>query len=109
MKQRECYMPLYNFVNTETGERFSESLKLSEREEFLKNNPDLKQAVTAPNMIRANSTTNKDGGWNENMSRIAAAHPHSPLAAKVGGRASKDVKNEAIRTKHKLGSSFKTS
>ena len=101
-------MPLYNFENTETGERFTESLKISEREDYLKNNPHIKQLLSNVNMVRSGSTVNKDGGWNENMSRIASAHPHSPLAEKVGGRSTKEAKNEAIRKKHKLGSSFTT-
>lgn len=100
-------MPIYNFENTETGERFTESMRISEREDYLKQNPKIKQILSNVNMVRG-STTNKDGGWNENMSRIAEAHPNSPLADKVGGRSTKDAKNAAIRKKHKLGSSFTT-
>ena len=32
-------MPLYDFIDTETGEEFELMLKIAEREEFLKDNP----------------------------------------------------------------------
>ena len=44
-------MPLYDFVDTETGEEFELMLKLSEREEFLKDNPNIKQKVGAPMIV----------------------------------------------------------
>ena len=44
-------MPLYDFQDTETGEVFELQLKLSEREEFLKANPNVKQLLSAPRIV----------------------------------------------------------
>ena len=38
-------MPIYEFVDTETGEEFELFLKISEREEFLKDNPTVKKVT----------------------------------------------------------------
>ena len=44
-----------------------------------------------------------DGGFTENMQRIAAAHPNSPLADKYGGDKSHGrIKAESVAKKHKL-------
>jgi hypothetical protein len=40
-------MPTYEFQNTETGETHEKILKLSEREPYLKDNPHLKQIISA--------------------------------------------------------------
>ena len=43
-----------------------------------------------------------DGGFNENMSRIAAAHPNSPLADKYGsGKTNAQIKAKKLYDKHK--------
>lgn len=39
-------MPIYEFENTDTGERFDKMLKLAERESYLEENPNLKQVIT---------------------------------------------------------------
>lgn len=41
-------MPTYTFLNTETNETIDKFLSMAEREEFLKNNPHMKQQLTAP-------------------------------------------------------------
>lgn len=40
-------MPIYSFRNIETSEEFDLSLKMSEREPFLQENPHLKQVITS--------------------------------------------------------------
>lgn len=40
-------MPTYEFQDTNTGEIFEKMLKISEREEYLKNNPHLKQIISS--------------------------------------------------------------
>ena len=44
-------MPIYEFVDTETGEEFELFLKISEREEFLKDNPTVKGKMSAPMIV----------------------------------------------------------
>jgi hypothetical protein len=95
-------MPLYDFINMETGEQFSKILKISDREIYLADNPHIQQQIlAAPTMVRGSSSTFKnDDGWKDNLKRIAAAHPNSALAENVGGRDSKKVKVKEIAQKH---------
>lgn len=93
LMQWRVTLPLYDFLNTETGEQFTKMLKLAERETFLAENPHIRtQILSAPGFAR-NSTggIRNDAGWNENLQRIAEAHPKSALADKVKGRTSKEV------------------
>ena len=64
-------MPNYNFINTDTGEEFEEFFTISGREEFLKNNPNIKQTPSLFSMVGGTGDRIKnDDGWKENMSRI---------------------------------------
>lgn len=96
-------MPVYEFYNTVTGERWDEIMSISARETFLKENPDVKQAVTAPAIISgiAGVTHKNDSGFNDMMSRIAQANPHSPLAEKHGSKGVKETKVRNVVKKHK--------
>ena len=96
-------MPLYDFLNTETGEQFSTFMKISEKETFLEENPHVQSLILgAPSLARGSSTTGfkNDNGWKENLSRIAEAHPNSALATKVnGGRTSQQVLVDKAKNK----------
>jgi len=102
-------MPLYDFINTETGEQFTKMLKLAERDAYLADNPHIQtQILTAPRMVRGTASTFKnDDGWNENLSRIAEAHPNSALADRVKGKTSKEVKTQEVLKKHNVTSKGK--
>ena len=94
-------MPNYNFVNTDTGEEFEEFFTISGREEFLKNNPNIKQTPSLFSMVGGTGDRIKnDNGWKENMSRIAEAHPGSPLAEKYGKSSTKDINTRNVLKKH---------
>lgn len=99
-------MPYYDFLNTETGEQWSDLMSISSKEKFLEENPHIKQQIlTAPQLARGTSTTSfrNDDGWNENLARIAEAHPNSTLANKVkGGRTSKQVLIDKAKEKANL-------
>lgn len=41
-------MPVYTFENTKTGEIAEFSMKIAEREQFILDNPHLKQRIVAP-------------------------------------------------------------
>lgn len=92
-------MPLYTFINTETGEEWDEIFSLSSREKFLADNPHVKQAVTAPGIISgiAGITHKNDSGFKDMLSRIATANPTSPLASQYGDKSVKASKTrEAV-------------
>ena len=44
-------MPLYSFENTKTGKEWSEMMTISDKEEYLKNNTHIKQAITKLNIV----------------------------------------------------------
>tara|TARA_Y100001937_G_C6927064_1_gene244358 strand:- start:69 stop:404 length:336 start_codon:yes stop_codon:yes gene_type:complete len=92
-------MPLYTFMNKDTDEVFTEMMSISQREEYLSQNPNITQQIVKVNMISGTGIKN-DGGWNENLSRIAEAHPNSALADKLGGRTTKHAKSMSTLEKH---------
>ena len=96
-------MPIYEFYNTVTGEQWEEMMTISAREQFLKDNPDVKQAISAPALISgiAGVTHKNDSGFNDMMSRIAQANPHTPLGEKYGSKGIKETKVRNIVKKHK--------
>lgn len=97
-------MPLYDFMNTETGEQFTAMMSIAAKETFLAENPHIESIIGAPAIVGGTTVTLKnDAGWKENMSRIAEAHPNSALAAKQGGRSSKQVKVADAASKHGIG------
>jgi hypothetical protein len=97
-------MPLYDFMDNSTGEQFTKLMSVAAREQFLTDNPTVTPVVCAPAIIGGTSLNQKnDSGWKENLSRIAEAHPSSALAAKVGGRSTKQVKVAEAASKRGLG------
>ena len=69
-------MPLYDFKNTETGEVFEKFVRLDERDQFLLDNPNLKQVPSALGFVSdpgsgwRNSLAKKHPSFVENMKRI---------------------------------------
>ena len=95
-------MPTYNFKNTKTGEEWEEFFTLSGKDLFLEQNPDVKQT---PSMfsISASGTGDRvktDAGWKENLSRIAEAHPNTPLGNKYNKKTTKELQTRRVLKKH---------
>jgi predicted nucleic acid-binding Zn ribbon protein len=98
-------MPTYQFRNTQTDEEFEVLMKISEREEYLKNNPHIQPVLTAPALVSGVSTSNSrtgrvPSGFNEVLSKVAEAHPTSKVAQRFGKKSIKQVKTEQIVKKH---------
>lgn len=71
-------MPSYSFKNKKTGEIITEIMKISEREDFIKNNPDLEQMLSIPKVsYRTNNTQGLkvDDGFREIQQKVAENHP----------------------------------
>ncbi len=96
-------MPIYTFHNNKTNKIFTEMMSIAEMEEYLKKNPHIKQQITQMNIVGGVSglSYRSDGGWKDNLSRIAEAHPNSPLAQQHGKRSIKQVKTEQAIKKYK--------
>jgi len=65
-------MPIYNFRDNETGEEFEKVMGISEREEYLKDNPQIEQLINyGANVVHERGTNLKvDDGFRETMSKI---------------------------------------
>ena len=87
-------MPTYTFYNKDTDEQFDEFMSWSEREKYLKDNPHIEPMLTTAALVGDHIVNRMDGGMKETFSRIAEAHPNSPLADRFssgGSNAQKKV------------------
>ena len=99
-------MPTYNFLNIETGEEFEAFMKISEREEYLKTNPQIQSVMTAPAIVSGVSTSKQNrvpDGFKEVLSKISEAHPASAVADKHGRKSIKQARTEQVIKKHMKG------
>ena len=96
-------MPIYTFENTKTGKVYDDMMTISEKEDFLEKNKHIKQKLTTINISSGVMGVNmkNDGGWKDNLSRIADAHPTSELAQQHRKRSIKEVKTQQVVEKHR--------
>ena len=96
-------MPIYTFENTKTGKVFDDMMSISEKESYLKKNKHIKQKLTTINISSGVQGVNMktDGGWKDNLSRIADAHPNSALAQQHKKRSIKEVKTQQVVAQHR--------
>ena len=97
-------MPIYTFENTKTKEVYDDMMSIAEKEEFLKKNKHIEQKLTTINIssgVRGMGNMKNDGGWKDNLSRIAEAHPTSELANQHRKRSIKEVKTASVIEKHR--------
>ena len=95
-------MPTYNFKDTKTGQEFEEFFTMNGKDLFLKQNPDIVQLPSLFSMS-ASGTGDRiktDDGWKENLSRIAEAHPTTPLGHKYNKKTIKEHKTRQVLKKH---------
>ena len=98
-------MPTYTFFDEDTDETFDMFLSMAQREQYLKRNRRIRQvpvavAISGDHLMGVGPKV--DGGFTENMQRIAQAHPGSPLADKFGGstQTHKEIKTRDTINKH---------
>ena len=96
-------MPAYTFENIKTGEEYTIHMPMSEIDDYLKKNKNIRQVFTTLNIVGgvAGITYKNDQGWKENMSRIAEAHPGSPHAERYGKKTIKQTKTKQVIDKHR--------
>lgn len=74
-------MPTYTFYNENTNEEFTTIISMSEREEFLINNPHIKQRPAAPpigDSVRL-GVRKIDRSFNDVLIKAKSAHLHSTV------------------------------
>jgi len=98
-------MPTYTFFNETTGIEWDEFFSMAEKEKFLLKNPKVRQVIQPVALVGdhlMNVGPKVDGGFTENMQRIAAAHPDSPMNERWGGSSMshKEIKTRRTIEKH---------
>ena len=98
-------MPTYTFYDESSGIEWEQFLSIAEREKFLKENTQITQVIVPVAIVGDHIMgvgPKVDGGFTENMQRIGAAHPGSPLADRFGGstQTHKEIKTRATIKKH---------
>ena len=94
-------MPTYTFFDKDTEETFDMFLSMAQREKYLKGNPQIHQvpvavAISGDHLMGVGPKN--DGGFKENMQRIAAAHPDSPMSDRWGGSTMSHTEFKTRRT-----------
>ena len=102
-------MPTYVLTNTETNETYTELCSWDNLQTILKDNPHIKQEMTAPAIVGDHvasgnpSGKGMDGGMKEVFGKIAQNHPNSPLADRFGSNESHGkIKAKSILRKRGL-------
>jgi len=95
-------MPTYTFEIIETGEQYDEMMKISERDDYIKNNPQVKPVMTAPNFVGDHIVKRMDGCMKETLQKIADKNPNSPLADRFSRRSAKDIQKQKVVKKYNL-------
>ena len=90
-------------LQVRNAEEYTELMSISEMEEYLSKNKHISQVLQPINIVAGVSglTHKNDQGWKENMSRIAEAHPTSPLAERYGKKSIKQIKTQQALAKNK--------
>jgi len=96
-------MPIYSFENIKTGKEYTEHLSMSELDAYLKKNKNVRQVFTSLNIVGGVSglTHKTDSGWQDNLQRIAEAHPNSPLGQRYKKKDIKEIRTRQVLEKHK--------
>ena len=97
-------MPTYSFKNTRTGEEYQDFMSWKQRQNYLKDYPHIEPCLTTPALVGDHLMgvgPAVDNGFKENMSRIAEAHPTSPLADRYGKKSIKQIRTQQALKKNK--------
>jgi len=94
-------MPLYDFLNNETGEVEEHNMSYTKLDQFKEDNPHLKQVILGtPSIVGGHGDRVKpDGGFKEVLNKISSANPGSPMD-KYRQRGVKEVKTHETVKKH---------
>ena len=94
-------MPTYDFLNTETGEVEERFMSLSQREQFLKENPHMQQMIGATATVSGVSIVGKvPDGFKEVLAKVSENHKQSSVANRHGKKSIKESQTQQIVNKH---------
>jgi len=97
-------MPTYYFYNKKKKKVEEHFMSMSSLDQFKIDHPNLEQQIlSAPSFNytgHGDFQSKTDNTWKEVMSKVAEAHPVSPLADKYGKKTTKELKTKAAIKKH---------
>ena len=77
-------------------------MKIAEREEFLKENPQVQPVVSAPALISGTSSYQKvPEGFKEVLAKVGENHPDSRLGREYGNKTNAQIKARDIVEKYR--------
>ena len=94
-------MPLYEFVNPETGETWEDVMSYKDYKAYLAENPHVNPVYSISIIGGTGDRVKTDSGFNDVLNRIAKANPHSPLGQTHGDKGIKASKTREVVNKHK--------
>jgi len=90
-------MPTYSFIDTETGEEFDALMKISERDEYLNQNPHIQPLLTAAAIVGGVSIKDKvPAGFKEVLAKVSENHKNSEVANRHRSRSIKEVRTQNV-------------
>ena len=96
-------MPAYTFENIKTGKEYTEHMSMSELDDYLKKNKNVRQVFTSLNIVGgvAGLTHKPDSGFKDVVQKIAEKHPGSPLAERYKKKSIKEIRTKQVIDKHR--------
>ena len=96
-------MPIYSFENIKTGKEYTEQMSMSELDDYIKKNKNVRQVFTSLNIVGgvAGLTHKPDSGFKDVVQKIAENHPSSPLAEKYKKKSIKEIRTKQVIDKHR--------
>lgn len=99
-------MPTYSFIDNNTGDIIEEFMSISQREQFLKDNPHIAPVILSAPAISGDSVglgfRKNDGGFNDLMNRIGKANPGTAVADRYVSKNAREVAVDNVAKKHGL-------
>jgi predicted nucleic acid-binding Zn ribbon protein len=89
-------MPVYTFRDVETNEVFDVNIRMSELDDYKKENPNHERYFDEAPMLVSGTGIRSDNGFNEVLTKISEAHPESPLADRHLSKSIKQAKTDRI-------------
>ena len=94
-------MPTYDFLNTQTGEVEERFMSLSQREQFLEENPHMQQMIGATATVSGVSIVGKvPDGFKEVLAKVSENHKQSSVANRHGKKSIKETQTQRLVDKH---------
>lgn len=96
-------MPIYKFRDVVKDEIFEVTLRISDYESFMVNNPDVERYFAtddAPVTVSGVGGIKTDSGFKEVLSKISDAHPGSQLSDRHSAKSIKQAKTDQVINKH---------